>query len=194
MDRARDCPSSAVQYSLMFGATSSELSELQNAISVFDPLDLAAKLAALQLVPENADRLVRIYGATAVAASVPPPSGGGPGVSASRLRRVLNGPPLSESVFASGEDPFNNTFAEIIIFHGGSHVVFPGVDDDACFVFRHLAKAVFGSNERFSNPEFKEKARALCSFVLALSDELATRARLDRRVQPVSGAQTLGVS
>jgi hypothetical protein len=143
----------------------------------------------LQLVPENADRLVRIYGATAVTASVSPASPGRPAISAGRLRRVLNEPPLSESAFASGEDPFNNPFAEVMIFHGGSFVVFPGVDDDACFVFRHLAKAVFGSKEPFSDPDFVEKARGLCSFVLALSDQVAMRADLDRRVQPISNAQ-----
>jgi hypothetical protein len=47
----------------MFRAASSELSGPQNAIAVFDPMDSAARTAALQLVPENVDRLVRIYGA-----------------------------------------------------------------------------------------------------------------------------------
>ncbi len=74
---------------------------------------------------------------------------------------------MSDSAFASGEDPFNNPFAEVLTFHGGSYVVFPGVDDDACFVFRHLAKAVFNPKDTLSRLAFAEEARAICAFVLS---------------------------
>ncbi len=96
---------------------------------------------------------------------------------------------MSDSAFASGEDPFNNPFAEVLTFHGGSYVVFPGVDDDACFVFRHLAKAAFNPKDPLSKPAFAEEARAICAFVLILSDEIASRAGLDRQVETVTDAR-----
>jgi len=93
---------------------------------------------------------------------------------------------LSDSAFASGEDPFNNPFAEVLTFHGGSYTVFPGVDDAACFVFHHLAKAVFKPMAPLSKPAFAEEARAICAFVLILSDEVARRAGLDRQVETIT--------
>lgn len=173
---------------LMLDARHPDLAQLRDAVAVFDPLNLAAKAAALQLVPENADRLVRLYGAVGVAATVAP-SAGQPSMSANKLRSFLNEPPLSDSAFASGEDPFNNPFAEVLTFHGGSYVVFPGVDDDACFVFRHLAKAVLNPKDPLSKPAFAEEARAICAFVLILSDEIASRAGLDHQVETVTDAR-----
>lgn len=172
----------------MFGTKHSELAQLRDAVAVFDPLDLAAKTAALQLVPENVDRLVRLYGAVGVAASLEP-SADRPRITAGKWRKFLNEPPLSDSAFASGEDPFNNLFAEVLTFHGGSYVVFPGVDDDACFVFRHLAKAVFNPRDPLSKPDFVEEARALCAFVLVLSGEIARRAGLDRQIELATDAR-----
>lgn len=172
----------------MLGAKHPDLAQLRDAVAVFDPLDLAARAAALQLVPENVDRLVRLYGAVGIAATITP-SADRPHISANKWRRFLNEPPLSDSAFASGEDPFNNPFAEVLTFHGGSYVVFPGVDDDACFVFRHLSKAVFNPRDPLPEPDFVEEARALCAFVLVLSDEIASRADLDRQVEAVTDAR-----
>ena len=172
----------------MIDARHPDLAQLRDALAVFDPLDLAAKIAALQLVPENVDRLVRLYGAVGVAATIAS-SAGQPSISANKLRRFVNEPPLSDSAFATGEDPFNNPFAEVLTFHGGSYVVFPGVDDDACFVFRHLAKAVLNPKDPLSKPAFMEEVRAITAFVLILSDEIASRAGLDRQVEVVTNAQ-----
>jgi hypothetical protein len=172
----------------MLGAKHPDLAQLRDAVAVFDSLDLVARAAALQLVPENVDRLVRLYGAVGVAATITP-SADRPRMSANKWRRFLNEPPLSDSAFASGEDPLNNPFAEVLTFHGGSHVVFPGVDDDACFVFRHLSKAVSNPRDPLPEPDFVEAARALCAFALILSDEIASRADLDRQFDAVTDAR-----
>lgn len=166
----------------MFPSQQSDLASLRDAVAVFDALDLVAKTAALQLVPENVNRLVRLYGAVGIAASIKP-SVGQPRITAGRWRKLLNEPPLSDSMFAIGEDPFNNPFTEVLTFHGGSYIVFPGVDDDACFVFRHLSKAVFNLRDPLIDADFVEKARALCAFVLVLSGEVARRAGFDRHVE-----------
>jgi hypothetical protein len=41
-------------------------------LAVFDPLDLAAKIAALQLMPENVDHLVRLSWVAGMVASIAP--------------------------------------------------------------------------------------------------------------------------
>jgi hypothetical protein len=108
-------------------------------------------------------------------------------MSVGRWRRFLQEPPLSTSQFALAEDPFNNPWTETLTFHGGSHVVFSGVDDDATFVFRHLAKAIFLTSEPFSASAFREEALELYSAVLALSNEIARRANITREVSPAAG-------
>ena len=135
----------------VFGITQPSLTQLRGSVAAFDPLDLVAKAAALQLLPENADRLMRPFGVAGIAASLAP-STDLLRMSVGKWRRFLNDPPLSISLFFLAEDPFNNPFMETLTFHGGSRVVFPGNDDDATFVFRHLAKAVFGPTEPFSAP------------------------------------------
>lgn len=172
----------------LFGTTQPELTQFRNSVAAFDPLDLVTRAAALQLVPENADRLMRLYGVAGIAASLPP-STERPRMSATKWRKFLNEPPLSTSLFFLAEDPFNNPFTEILTFHGGSHVVFPGNDDDATFVFRHLAKAIFHSSNPFSNPGFAEEARKLCASVLTISNEIARRANLTHYVLPAPGPQ-----
>ena len=146
----------------MFGTTPAELTQIRDSLATFDTRDLAARAAALQLVPENANRLARLFGVASIVSSLPP-SSGRPSMSATRWRRFLNEPPLSTSQFALAEDPLNNPWTETLTFHDGSHVVFPGVDDDATFVFRHLAKAIFRAPEPFSAPAFSEEARELCT-------------------------------
>jgi hypothetical protein len=58
-------------------------------LAVFDPLDLAAKIAALQLMPENVDRLVRLSWVAGMVASIAP-GVDRPHVFAARLRSHLN--------------------------------------------------------------------------------------------------------
>jgi hypothetical protein len=172
----------------VFGTTPAELTQIRDSLATFDTLDLAARAAALQLVPENANRLARLFGVASIVSSLPP-SSGRPSMSATRWRRFLNEPPLSTSQFALAEDPLNNPWTETLTFHGGSHVVFPGVDDDATFVFRHLAKAIFRAPEPFSAPAFSEEARELCSTALALSNEIARRANINPGSTPAAGPE-----
>lgn len=136
-------------------------------------------MAALQLMPENADRLQRLHAVSGIAATIQP-SKDCPGISIGRLRRMLNNPPLSESLFAHAEDPFNNPLTESVPFYGGSYLTLPDYDGDAPFVFRRLVEAIFFSKEPFSSTGFPEKARTLCASVLALSNRVAQRAGFGR--------------
>lgn len=164
----------------------SNLDELREALEPFDRADLLAAAGALQLMPENADRINRLYGFAGVSATLPTRAGL-PRISAGRLRGHLNGP-LAASPFAHGEDPFDNPFVDEAAFHGGPYLILPGVDDDSPFVFRHLARAATQSPKGFSAPGFAAEARALCVSVLTLSHEIAERAGLDRFTEPIGAA------
>ncbi len=156
---------------------------LGEALDPFDRAGLAAIAGALQLVPQNANRLLRLYGFAGTAASLPARTGL-PRISTGRLRAYLNGPPLATSEFVLAEDPFDNPFADEVSFHGGPYLVFPSVDDDSSYVFRHLAKAIFSSPTPYIQPRFVEEARALCTSVLTVSHEIAERAGVDRFDEP----------
>jgi len=89
----------------------------QDACGVFDPVDLLATVAALQLLPENADRLIRIEALAHVAGGLQADRDK-PKISLSKLRSILNSPPLSDEI-AQAEDPFPNPFVEEIAFFAG---------------------------------------------------------------------------
>lgn len=165
----------------MFAAGRHELDRLLEDLNAYDPFDLLVDVAALQLAPENAARLQRLYALAGMAATLPR-STAAPSISMGRLRRVLNGPPLTESHFALAEDPFNNPLTESVTFYGGSYVTLPDYEGDAAFVFRRLMEAVLLVEEPFSAPALVDEVRALCAAVLALGDEVARRAGFGRIV------------
>ncbi len=158
-----------------------ELARLSKELSIYDSVDLAAKVAALQLASENADRMQRLYAVAGMVAAMPEVRGR-PSVSAGKLRKVLNQSPLAGSGFALAEDPFNNPLTEAITFYHGSYLTLPDYDGDSAFVFRRLVEAAFLFDDRFSVPGFAAAARRLCISALALGDEVSRRARLGRVV------------
>lgn len=64
------------------------IQKVSKALAPFDRTDLLAGLAALQLVPENADQTLRLELAAGIAAGLPPASGR-PKISAKRLGQIL---------------------------------------------------------------------------------------------------------
>ncbi|HII07744.1 MAG TPA: hypothetical protein HA349_10655 [Methanotrichaceae archaeon] len=156
------------------------LSDLVDDLSAYNPEDMLLAVAGLQLMPENADRTLRLEAVAHAAASLPEDNKK-PNVSLSKIKNILNTkiPPF----LTHAEDPFENPFTEELSFIGGSYVVFPGAAVESTFVMRHLLKAVFFSQE-FSNPNFITKVRDLISAVLILSDEIARRTGLERGSKP----------
>lgn len=161
------------------------LSDLAQGLTVFDARDLLATAAALQLIPENADRAIRLEAFAHVVASMRD-GPGRPTISSSRLRQMLNGKPLGQGLLAQMEDPFENPFTEAFTFIGGGYVVFPWIVSEATFIVRHLARVLIHSSPPFPDANFRTHAGALLSAVLLISDAIARRAGLDRGVAPVS--------
>ena len=81
-----------------------------------DPLDVLASLSALQLIPENAGRQIRLEAAANIAATLDADSQTRK-LSPSKLRRILNEPPMHPF---TNEDPPNNLVSDEVMFIGGA--------------------------------------------------------------------------
>ncbi len=160
------------------------LSNLVTRISAYDPIDLLTHVAALQLMPENADRAIRLeaFAHTIASLRFQP---GKPQIHANRLKQICSSEPLGSGQIAASEDPCANSFTEAFTFYGGSFVVFPGIVEEATFILKHLSEALFRGSVPFS-PPFLKKAHDLLEAILLLSNEIARRAKLERGTEPVS--------
>src|SRR4051794_3279585 len=97
-----------------------DLAGYRDALGDVGVADALAKLALLQLLPENSHFLFRLE--TAVQVLIQSPTGDtGRIVTARELERWLGETPVAHE-----DDPLNNTFADEVVFYGGSYVVLPG--------------------------------------------------------------------
>lgn len=151
-----------------------ELQNLAEFLRHYDVADLLASAAALQLVPGNADRAIRLELLSHVVASLPYVEEQ-PKISKHKLARVCSTPPLGNSEISSREDPAEQAFSEAFTFTGGSYTVFPGITSDATFILKHLNKAIFLGSDPFPNRNFVRSARNANLVILALSNEIANR-------------------
>lgn len=159
-------------------------SESLRLLDRYDRTDLLAVVAALQLLPENADRLLRLQAASGLIASREF-QGGSERVSPAELRRWMNDPPFADANLIAAEDPQESVQVEEIIFFGGSYKVLPGIVDEAVFIVRNLCKALFLRNPQPWSEAFQTEADALIRASLRLSDLVATKANVRRGQRPI---------
>jgi hypothetical protein len=160
------------------------LAEVLRALTAFDSADLVASFAALQLLPENSDHVLRLIALAHVAASLEQRLGKRQ-ISAYRLQRICEEMARQEESVAALEDPCETFFSEDFPFFGGSYVIFPGVLEDAPFIYRQLSAALFLLEEPFPDKEVVTNAAQLLRAALVLSDEVARRASIRHGVEPV---------
>lgn len=153
---------------------------------------MLAKVAILQLYPENASQSIRIE-ALAHAINCIPYIPGKPKVSRHKLSQILNEPPLGKGDIQSQEDPASNAFTEAFTFFGGSYIVFPGQISEPTFNLKNLNHAIFHSEEFFSHKDFRKKIYAMNLGILALSNILAHRMGLERNMLPVIKSRSIYV-
>ena len=159
------------------------LVQFAEKLTPFDSIDLLAAAGGLQLLPTNAHRAVRLEVLAHIAASLKDDETNRPRVSSHRLDQWCNTGVLGKGWVAEQEDPFDNPFLEAIPFYNGNFLVFPGIADESTFVLHLLCQALFADPDAFSDPLYVGEARELLSAVLALSNEVATRAGLVRGVE-----------
>jgi hypothetical protein len=163
--------------------TRSDLIAVATEFKGYSSLDLAASIAALQLLPQNSGCLARLEQAAMTAASL---SSEGPDISGDRLSAILNNPPCSTSL--AEEDPrFDELLAEPIAFPGGLFLVSPGLGRDAVYVAEHLLESLF--LRPVGVEDFIAEVGPTCLAALRMSDLVLGRAGLKRYEMPQGSPQ-----
>ena len=160
-----------------------QLVQFAEKLTPFDSIDLLAAAGGLQLLPANAHRAIRLEVFAHIAASLSDDEANRPRARSHRLDQWCNTGVLGQGWVAEQEDPFDNPFLEAIPFYNGNFIVFPGISEESTLGLRLLCQALFVGPDAFSDPLYVREARELLSAVLALSNEVATRARLVRDVE-----------
>jgi hypothetical protein len=162
-----------------------DLSALDEAISGFDRIDLLSAVAGLQLMPENAERVVRLealahritFGQSNRSRRIAPHS----------LRDLCNSPALG--TIAHAEDPFDSVFCEEVSFHGGSYRVLPGINEHATFILKRILESLFFHRDDFPDQEYVRMARRVIYGTLALSEQICAAAKITRNPEIVARFQ-----
>ena len=158
---------------------------IQSVHAEFEPYqsrDVLQLLAALQVLPRNAERLLRLEAlANAVATITQDDSK--PRISRSNFRRMMNQRPIA--TIESQEDPAEQAFLETVSFIGGSYCLFPGLVEDGPYVIRQMASMLVGNRADFPVPFIRSAVHTM-GVGLALSQLVASRVGLPRLARPES--------
>ncbi len=127
-----------------------DLAALDAAVSGFNRIDLLSAVAGLQLLPENAERIVRLVAlAYRVACGQ---SNRSRRIAPRSLRSLCNSFVLG--TIAHAEDPFDSVFCEEMSFHGGAYRVLPGINEHATFILKRILESLFFHRDDFPDREY----------------------------------------
>ena len=154
----------------------SDIPALEGAIADFDRTDLLSAIAGLQLLPANAERIVRLEAFAYLVASGK--SKKSRKVAPHALAPLCNCEALR--TIAHAEDPFDGVFCEEVLFHGGSYKVLPGITEHATFILKRINETIFFHRDSFPDASFVRTATHLIHGTLALSDRMCELAGVRR--------------
>ncbi len=159
-----------------------QLNDLAERLSKYDPMDLLASIGGMQLMPENAERDLRLKAYAHIVARSRVRTGRAP-LSYRDLCAVLR-EDSAGAMLGHLEDPVEHLFAHEFVFSGGSHIVLPGSMPAAPFILGTICMGLFFRRPAFPNSEFSTWARRFIKAMLLLSDHVARRAGLRRGMPP----------
>jgi hypothetical protein len=167
---------SAVSAANMETMSQDRFADLRHTIARSDAFELAIALAALQLMPENADSLAVLESASEFVATVRSPRT--KQFRRSDLHALLR-------AFETTSDPFEGVFTHsLVVPAAGAMTVFCGRDPAAPYILAALMAGIFGGPKTLEG-SFVREALDSCGGLLRLSDAVATRARARRGMQAV---------
>ncbi len=149
------------------------MSTINNVIEKYNRLDLLKIIGALQLIPENHGKNIRLEILAQIVIQF-----------SNEPRNNITHKELCE-IFESGytehylEDPISSFFTENVIFFGGNYIVFPGINNNGTRILNFYLEGIFAINNTLPN-EFKEKIYQGVIFILTLSQSMASQAGLIR--------------
>lgn len=153
-----------------------ELAILDAAISGFDRVDLLSAVAGLQLLPDNAERIVRLEALAHRIACLQ--SNRSRRIAPHSLRELCNSPALA--AIAHAEDPFESVFCEEVSFHGGSYRVLPGINEHATFILKRILEPLYFHRDDFPDGDYVRIATRLIHGTLGLSERICATAGITR--------------
>jgi len=135
----------------------------------YNTVSLLQAFAGLSLIPENHGKFVRFeeLARTSIQnyninTEIP---------SANTLKEFLDAEYPSNYM----EDPSSNLFTDLVTFHGGDYLLFPGMTESGSFILTNLLAAVFHWPDSKIPGQFVINSRHTVSFILAISNEMAQR-------------------
>lgn len=152
--------------------------DIARELSRYDTVDLLACIAALQLVPENAARLVRLEAYAHFIASLPS-SDNKPHITYRELCELFERDLVGRLV-GYMEDPVECLFTQEITFDGGGYLVLPGITAGHVFIVKNICAALFLHKEKYPDETFIGDVREFVRCALRLSNMIALRAALCR--------------
>ena len=159
------------------------LEELRQDLSVFNSLDLLGKVGALQLLPENAgrrvslDALAHLVGAQAYNSAAP-------AITRRRLQVLLEKHLSETSTLGMADDPPPEMFTDEVTFVGGPYVAIPGTFAGAQDIVKWLLRAALLKQPWVGPNSFRADVVSSALLCLAVSNQIALRAGLQRGTQP----------
>jgi hypothetical protein len=160
------------------------LKGMSGEVRRFDSVDLLLSVAALQLLPENISRTIRLEALAHAIVSQAPSGQQLKQASVEELQELCSRNPVADFEVTKYEDPPETHFVEPLLWRNSGYLVFPGIADDASFVLLHLARAMDVLPEFFPNHRFLAESGATLTALLRIGNELAKGASLRRWTEP----------
>lgn len=135
----------------------------------YNTVSLLQSFAGLSLLPENHGKNERMEELARISILNYNSSDEIPNAQA--LLKFLNAEYSSHHL----EDPQINLFTDLISFYGGDYLLFPGITENGIFVLNNLLSAIFHWPDSGIPKQFVTNCNHTVSFMLAISNIIATR-------------------
>jgi len=157
-----------------------DLNSLRIAFSKFDKLMLLSKISALNLLPQNQGRTVRLEFAQRMALVA---EDGYNQIDSLKLTSILSNYLPNNGFYAMQEDPVDNLFTENLVFHCGNYVLYPGITESGVYILQSILSAIFRTKNNLPDT-FKNYIYLTSLLLLNLSNNIAQKLKHQRNIEP----------
>lgn len=146
---------------------------LQRQFSAYSKNSVIVLLGSLNVLPENHSQRHRLTTALQAAVDMAEIEDR-PEIQPTELASILSSVLVPGTEPWNMEDPQEALFTELILFHGGNHIVFPEVFTDSLNGLKNLADTIFMTHNQFS-ANFKREIFFGISTLLKMSNDVAVQ-------------------
>ena len=147
---------------------------IESFFEKYNSVDLLRCLSALSLDSRNHGKYMRLE--TLTSHILANPSDSVIEVPYSELKSYLD----KNYSYDHNDDPPTNLFTDLVTFHGGDYIVFPGILEKGSYDLNMLLMAIFHYPDTSINQDFKKEVNDSVLALLTMSNVLASRIDLER--------------